>query len=383
MESDEIANSIYSCTTNVWLRRKSMKRLFLLIIFSISAIFISAQSIIGVSPSANTAIFAGGCFWSMQSAFEKLYGVVSAESGYIGGRIKNPTYDNYAENGFVEAVKVQWDPRHTNYNQLLNWYWRHTDPTDPNGAFVDRGPQYRPIIFYMSPTQRDAATASKDALSKSGRFSKPIATEILPASAFYPAEDYHQDFPKKQPDSYQSYYNFSGRKEFFTKYWGKDSLNDPFTLPIGRDGRWPKPSQDQLKKKLNAVQFEVTQLDGTEIPFQNEYYNKEGVDGLYVDIVSGEPLFSSKDMFDSGTGWPSFTEPLFLYYVQFKVDKSLLDTRVEVRSRYSNDHLGHVFDDGPAPLGTRYCMNSAALRFIPAANLEKEGYGQFAYLFTK
>ena len=348
---------------------------------------VAVTAVVGAAPTApagtpQTAIFAGGCFWSMQSAFEKVYGVIDVVSGYTGGSSRKPNYDNYAAAGHVEAVQVSWDPNRVTYKELLDAYWHHTNPTDAGGQFVDRGPQYRPIVFFMNDQQKADAEASKAALAKSGKMPGPLAVQIVKASPFSPAEEYHQDYPKKNPDNYMSYFANSGRTEFFAKVWGPAELMDSGAPPMATKAGWTKPSADQLKKKLTRMQFEVTQQDGTEPPFMNEYFNNEKA-GIYVDVVSGEPLFSSTDKFESGTGWPSFTRALVPGNVVVRMDRSLGMVRNEVRSRYADSHLGHLFDDGPMPTGLRYCMDSASLRFIPVADMQKEGYGQYLKLFQK
>jgi peptide methionine sulfoxide reductase msrA/msrB len=349
-------------------------------------LLVAAAVAAGAAPTtpagtSQTAIFAGGCFWSMQSAFEKVYGVIDAVSGYTGGTSRRPNYDNYAASGHVEAVQVSWDPNRVSYKELLDTYWHHTNPTDAGGQFVDRGPQYRPIVYFMNNQQKTEAEASKAALEKSGRLPGPVVVQIVKAAPFSPAEDYHQDYPKKNPDNYMSYFTASGRTEFFAKVWGASELMDPAAPPMAAKAAWTKPSDDQLKKKLTRMQYEVTQQDGTEPPFMNEYFNNEKA-GIYVDIVSGEPLFSSTDKFDSGTGWPSFTRPMAPSNVVIRTDRSLGMVRNEVRSKYADSHLGHLFDDGPMPTGLRYCMDSASLRFIPVADMQKEGYGQYLKLFA-
>ena len=324
----------------------------------------------------------------METPFEKLKGVSEVLSGYMGGSGANPTYGDYTAKGHVEVVQITYDSARISYPQLLEVFWRQVNPTDGGGQFVDRGSQYRSAIFYHDDEQKQLAEKSKEALEKSRRFDAPLATEILPASDFYAAEAYHQDYYKKSSLKYKFYRSRSGRDQYLDKIWGKNRQSfDPTedaTVQTMKTENSPKsyrrPSDEQIKHMLTPLQHKVTQEDGTEPAFNNAYWDNKN-EGIYVDIVSSEPLFSSLDKYDSGTGWPSFTKPLEPAKILEKADNTLFTKRTEVRSRIADSHLGHVFNDGPRPTGLRYCMNSAALRFIPMEALEKEGYGEDASLF--
>lgn len=323
---------------------------------------------LSMTQNKEKATFAGGCFWCMVEPFDERPGIISVISGYTGGTVANPTYEEVCSNktGHVEAVQITFDPSIVKYENLVELFWQQIDPTDPEGQFHDRGSSYKTAIFYHNESQRLIAEKSKTALENSGRFTKAIATKIIPAKPFYEAEVEHQDYYKKNPIHYQAYRHGSGRQSFIDKHWQTHDEKD-----------------EDLKARLSPMQYHVTQEDGTEPPFHNEYWD-EFSEGIYVDIVSGEVLFSSKDKFDAHCGWPSFTKPINENEVTEHKDHSHGMIRTEVRSKTANAHLGHVFPDGPKEEGgLRYCINSAALKFIRKDDMEKEGYGQYLSLFNE
>jgi peptide methionine sulfoxide reductase msrA/msrB len=343
-----------------------------------------------VGPTAaneQVAVFSGGCFWGVQAVFQHVKGVTNAVSGYAGGDAKTARYDRVSEGntGHAESVRVTFDPSQVSYEQLLKVFFivAH-DPTQLNFQGPDHGPQYRSAIWYANDEQKAVAQSYISELTKSKMWSKPIVTQVSALGAFYPAESYHQDYATLHP--MQPYIVFNDAPKVASLKKQFPSLYRETPVLVGNNRKenrmdnYKKPADAELKQKLTAMQYKVTQHEGTEPPFRNEYWNNHEA-GIYVDVVSGEPLFSSLDKYDSGTGWPSFTKPLEAANITTKTDRQFGMVRTEVRSAHGDSHLGHLFDDGPKPTGQRYCMNSASLRFIPVDKLEAEGYGEYKKLF--
>lgn len=312
---------------------------------------------------------AGGCFWGVEAYFARVYGVADAASGYANGSTANPSYEDVIDgSGHAETVRVRYDPDRVSLEKLLTSFFKIIDPTSLNRQGNDRGQQYRTGIYYKDPADR--AIAERVMKAEKAQWDEPIVTELLSLKQFALAEDYHQDYLEKNPNGY-CHTDFS-------------SLTNTTAPPAGVSvdpSLYRKPDDATLRKTLTAAQYAVTQEEDTERAFSNEYWDNH-VPGLYVDVVTGEPLFSSNEKYDSGCGWPSFTKPIVPEVVRFNTDSSYGMTRTEVRSRVGDSHLGHVFDDGPKDRGgKRYCINSASIRFVPVEKLADEGYAKFRPLF--
>jgi peptide methionine sulfoxide reductase msrA/msrB len=313
--------------------------------------------------------FAGGCFWGTEHFFQQIRGVVGTEVGYANGNTQNPTYEEVVSHttGFAETVKVKYDPEQVDLKLLIDLYFKTIDPTSKDQQGNDRGNQYRTGIYFTNKT--DEALVKDEVQKLAKNYNKPLLVETIPLKNFYRAEDYHQDYLDKNPGGYC--HIEPGLFEMAKKA-------NPLPKPA-----YHKQDKKVLKEKLTAEQYNVTQENGTERPFQNEYWN-ETREGIYVDITTGEPLFISTDKFESGCGWPSFSKPITKSLIDEKLDRTHGMDRVEVRSKTGDAHLGHVFTDGPEDKGgLRYCINSASLKFIPKAEMESKGYGKYLPLLDK
>ncbi len=404
----------------------------------------SEKVVVGSLPQRASAVFAGGCFWCMESDFERAPGVIDVISGYSGGRTKGPTYETYAAGGHREVIFVVYDPTVVTYGGLVEYLLKHIDPINRRGQFQDPGTQYAPAIYFASEQEKTAAEKVIASIEERKVFRGKLQVVLQERQVFWPAEDYHQNYHVKNSAKYQFYRMSSGRDAFINRHWGlyANELELPGAFPeqhfqtnsvdsapaktapiakaapgtplgetsdnlgvtppvlisgtkagteLGEETRlgetsddappawttFKKPTTEALRKQLTKLQYRVTQNDETEQAYANQYWDNHQA-GIYVDVVSGAPLFSSSAKYESGTGWPSFFQPIVSDAVVYKQDHHLLYTRIEVRSRYGDSHLGHIFDDGPIAFGgKRFCMNSAALRFVPREKMAAEGYEEY------
>ncbi len=305
---------------------------------------------------------AGGCFWGVEAYLARVPGVADASVGYANGTTEKPTYEDvcYRNTGHAETVHVRYDPSRVDLETLLTAFFKTFDPTQQNRQGNDVGSQYRSGIYYKEGTDLDAIERVVAEIQK--QYDQPVVTEVLPLDDYYPAEEYHQDYLEKNPDGY-CHVDFS-------------TLEDDAPVTVD-PSLYAKPDDETLRRTLTAAQYAVTQENDTEHAFSNEYWDNHEP-GLYVDVATGEPMFSSKDKYDSGCGWPSFTKPIDPLVVTYREDTAFGMVRTEVRSRVGDSHLGHVFEDGPKDKGgLRFCINSASIRFIPLSDMASEGYGDF------
>lgn len=314
-----------------------------------------------------TIYLAGGCFWGLEAYMQKLNGVEDAISGYANGKTENPSYYDLKTSGHAETVKVIYNPEIISLEDILAHYLRVVNPVSVNKQGNDVGTQYRTGIYYTDEAEK--AIIENVLAKEQTKHDKPIAIEVEPLRHFYEAEEYHQDYLEKNPGGY-CHIDLSLA----------DKPLDKDEEPIIDSSRYIKPSDDDLKKNLTDIQYDVTQNSATERAFSHEYHDSFKR-GIYVDITTKEPLFSSTDKFESGCGWPSFSKPISKDVVKYFEDNSHFMHRTEVRSRSGNAHLGHVFNDGPKELGgQRYCINGASLEFIPYDEMDEKGYGYLKYL---
>lgn len=358
---------------------------------------VAGESHTNASVGYKTIMLAGGCFWCTEAYFQEEKGVIDAVSGYVGGASASDASYIAVSKGTTkhrEAVQVTYDPSIISTEKVLDIYWSHIDPTSAKGQFADTGFQYTTAIFYQNAEQETVARDAKTRLEKSGVFDKPIVTEILPYTTFFKAEEYHQDYYKKAADHYERYKKGSGRAGFVEETWAKDAairfLEAEQTKQTKADKKDVSKKSDyeytdeeiaEMLKNLDPLAYHVVAEGGTESPFKNAYWDNKA-EGIYVDKVTGKPLFSSTHKYDSGTGWPSFWRTIDDDSVTMHADNSLSTTRTEIRS--DAGHVGHVFNDGPvAEGGRRFCTNSASLKFVPKEDMTKEGYEKYLYLFKK
>lgn len=336
-----------------------------------------------------TITLAGGCFWCTEANFQEQAGVIEAVSGYTGGDEEDASYLKVARGGTQhrEAVQITYDLTIISTEKILDIYWSHMDPTDTEGQFADKGYQYTTAIYYHTDEQRAIALDSKKRLEESGLFDTAVATEIVPFADFFPAEEYHQDYYKKASEHYEAYKQGSGRAGFIEETWAKDAAikfleaeqASSKTTNVSGDYVYTDAEIAERLKNLDPLAYHVVAENGTETPFSNKYWDNKA-EGIYVDVVTKKPLFSSTHKYDSGTGWPSFWRTIDDDSVTLHEDNSLSTTRTEVRS--DAGHVGHVFDDGPAEEGgRRFCTNSASLLFVPKAEMKSQGYEKYLYLF--